>query len=122
MQKRVARNMEVLFDIIAAGCDPGDEGPVVVEVTLWDGRKIIGSYYRRENPDVYPVVQTRDEVIWSDEELRPLLKQLLEEGTTFVTDTGEDDYVCTLRWEIHAGAETEAETEAEVETEAEAEV
>jgi hypothetical protein len=116
MQKRAAKNLQMLFDVIGAGCDPrNEEGPIVVEATLWDGRKVIGSYYRREDPDIHPVLQSTTEVIWNNEDLEPFIEQLLEEGTTFVTDTGEEDYACTLKWEIHAGAETEVETETEAE-------
>lgn len=81
--------------------NPHAHGPVVVEVNLWDGRVVRGSYYSGSkylNPDA----QTIRESFRADDDprLQELSERLLESGENFVTQTGSHDDLCTLEWTI----------------------
>lgn len=85
-----------LIDAIAAGSfDPADPGPQVVEIHTDKGLVITGSYSRAQ-PDITSLF----DIIAEDNDLRPLVEKLIGEGKSFVTQTGEDDSVCTLIWEV----------------------
>ena len=97
MKKRTVTNLAELIDAIAAGPeDPTSSDLIAIDITLWDGRHIIGSY----EPDFTPNITSDFDFIADDEALRPLVEKLLAEGNPFVTQTGESDSVCTLFWEI----------------------
>jgi len=93
-----------LIDAVGAGCfDPRDSGPVVVRCELWDGRVVIASYYRRQESEVADIDWYGGDVITDDTVIRPFVEKLLESGTSFVTEVGSSDMVCTLKWELFAG-------------------
>ena len=98
MTKRRVRSIAELVDAIGAGCDPHDSGPVAVIIGMQDGRTITGSYHRLggSTADVF----SEEDILLDDSVLRPFVERLLDKGVPFVTETGEDDMVCTLRWEI----------------------
>ncbi len=97
MTKYRVENMTELVDAIAAGNTDGESrGLVAVRIDLWDGREIIGSI----EPDYIPSITSEFDFIADDEALRPFVETLVTEGKSFATQTGEDDAVCTLLWEI----------------------
>lgn len=98
MQSYTVVNLDELAAIVRCGnSEPEDPGPVVVEATLWDGQIVRATYYRGEqSPDITAV---KDDVL-SLVDVVPVLTALLANGTPFITQVGEDDLVCTLRWTI----------------------
>ena len=95
--RRIAR----VIDAVGAGCfDPHDRGPVVVQIKLWDGRTVEGAYHRCEESELN-VVDHEGDLIWDDNALRPFVEKLIAEKTPFVTETGSDDMMCTIRWTIN---------------------
>jgi hypothetical protein len=93
-------NLASLIDAIGAGCsDPSAKGPVVVRLELWTGQIVTASYYQRDE-DETPDIECLEQIIADNEVIRPFAEGLVIEGKSFVTETGSDDMVCTLRWEI----------------------
>ena len=102
MRTAQANNMAQLLDNIGAGVfDPSDPGPKVISVMLNDGRSVVAHYYRGPKT---PDVTSRRDYIDDDEAMRPHASALLETGTTFITETGSHDMVCTLEWSIEPKA------------------
>ena len=96
----VLRRLTKLIDAIAAmPMDLTEEGPVPIEILLWDGRRIEGAYHKCAEEDL-DVVDKHD-IITDDDALRPFVEALLATEEPFVTETGESDMVCTLQWSIH---------------------
>ncbi|MBT3355901.1 hypothetical protein HN784_00770 [bacterium] len=95
-------NFAQLTDAIGAGSsDPSNPGPVVVSLSLWNGKQINGAYYRgTKGPDI----TVREDVIWDSEILDPFVRKLFAEGTPFITEMGSHDMVCTLEWKISNGS------------------
>ena len=95
---RQIKGVRQLIDAIGAGnSDPQAKGPVVVILKLWDGRIVTGSYYRG---DEKPDVTGPEDIIWDNEKLNPFVEKVLRDGSGFITETGSDDTVCTLKWQI----------------------
>jgi hypothetical protein len=95
MQQHKVSNLNQLIDAIGAGSsDPQEPGPIVVGIELQNGDKITGSY-SQQTPDVID----QGAVIHDDEVLSPFVQRLLNDRQSFVTQTGDDDEVCTLIWE-----------------------
>ena len=95
MKKQTVANIATLIDAVAAG-SMGEAGNPAVEITLWDGRSVIGTY----DNEAFPDITSEFDFIDDDAKLRPFVEKLLADGASFVTQTGEDDAVCTLKWEI----------------------
>lgn len=92
-------NLDQLLDAVAAsGFDPNHQGNPVVEIELWDGRKVHGNYHRCEESELD--VTTRMDVFIDTTPLEPFVNRLLSDGIPFVTETGSHDAVCTLQWII----------------------
>lgn len=101
MNKKIL-GLKNLIDAVGAGCyDPTAKGPVVVRLELWDDRVVTASYYRREEGET-PDIDCQDEIIWDDATIRPFAENLINEGKSFVTETGTSDTVCTLKWELQS--------------------
>lgn len=104
MKRHALCTMPELIDAISAGSsDPSDPGPVVVLIAMADGKVIKGSY-SKDAPDVSDSAC----VIRDDEAIRPFVERLLEKKTPFVTETGEDDEICTLKWEMSSEPQEKA--------------
>ncbi len=103
MQTYTATSVAQLLDIVgASNPNPDDPGPVVVQVRLWDGRKVIASYY--DGPKYHdPDAKVREDLFYELDILVPLVDRLLETGESFVTFTGSHDMVCCLEWSIAEG-------------------
>ena len=88
-----------LVDAVGTGGpdDPKASGLNVINLQLWDGRTVLGSYY---NGDKKPDIISEFDIILDDYALELFIRRMLEEGLSFITETGEDDLVCTLKWEI----------------------
>ncbi|XLQ20163.1 MAG: hypothetical protein ACKUBY_00080 [Candidatus Moraniibacteriota bacterium] len=104
MKTYKVENMGQLLDIMGAGCiDPSDAGPVVVSVTIWDGRVIEGAYGEKPGGgnSLIGDVETDHYIFIDVEPIRPFAEKLLDEGNqSFFTVCGEDDMVCSLEWRI----------------------
>jgi len=95
-----ARTLEQLLAIVAGGNpDPHERGPVVLVINVWDGRTIVADYYHHSGPKYQnPDERTNYEYFPDPNQLRGLVERLLATGKSFVTQTGDDDMVCTLQW------------------------
>ncbi|MEA1925790.1 MAG: hypothetical protein U9M90_00895 [Patescibacteria group bacterium] len=91
-----AGNMTELLDVIAAGTDPYVLGPEAVRIEYQDYIIRGMHYFGNENPDT---VCNLDYLVDMDQ-LRPLVEKLLRDKTSFITETGTHDMVCTLVWMI----------------------
>ncbi|MBU0531414.1 MAG: hypothetical protein ABIG32_01485 [Candidatus Uhrbacteria bacterium] len=100
MQIGHATNIKKLVDHVGAGVmDPGERGPIPLRVLIWDGRVVVASYYKgTKTPDV----TSRLDVIIDDVAMRPHVEALLRDDTSFITETGSHDMVCTLEWSIRS--------------------
>jgi hypothetical protein len=99
MERKTAVDMPQLIDQVGCGADFDTHTLRAITIILWDGRKVVGTYCTSE-PGVRPDVKSDDDVIWDDGVLRPFIEKLLKEGASFVTETGESDTLCDLRWTI----------------------
>jgi hypothetical protein len=96
-----AVNIEELLDAIGAGVsDPSYSGKDPVAITLWDGRRVVANFHQCDESELD--ARTICDVFLDITELRPLVDRLLSEGKSFITETGEDDMLCTLIWTIAA--------------------
>jgi len=88
-----------IADAIGAGCDSQDKEETPVTIKIPGDRTIRGSYYRCKESEI-DIADHKSDVIWDTEELQKFVSRLMESGMPFVTETGNDDMVCTLRWTI----------------------
>lgn len=90
-----------LGDVVQAVGDgnqrPEYSGENVVEVTLWDGRKVVANYHEGQGKID---AKSSYDFFLNDLPLESLVERLINEGTPFITQTGEDDLVCILQWTI----------------------
>ncbi len=93
-----AASVRQLLDLVAGGFNPYDDGPVILQVRLWDDRVVVGTYcYDSDAPDL----STQEDVIEDYDSLGLLLEDLLGgKRGRFVTTTGTGDMVCTLCWTL----------------------
>jgi len=100
MQNYPLTTVAGLVDIIGAGNpDPSASGPVVVQATLMEDKRVVkGCYYKGPKT---PDITSKFDVIMDDIALRKHVDALMKDGTSFITETGTSDMVCTLEWTIH---------------------
>ena len=94
-------SMNEILDIIGAGCiDLSDHGPVVTRIDTWFGVSILGRYGIKPTEGKFLVgdVETKEDIFFEIELLRPFLQKLLDTGKSFFTVTGTHDMVCSLEW------------------------
>ena len=98
MIKHKAKDIDDLIDLVGAGNeDSPDPGPVIKEITLWDGRVVRATNY---NGPRKPDIETDEDIIWNDLKLMELVGKLLEEGISFITKTGTGMMEYILEWTI----------------------
>lgn len=101
--------MNDLVKAISQGpSDPKEKGPVTVMILTSNGQIVAGSYTTK-TPTITSTIDVLDDL----EKLRPLVDALVVTGTSFVSQTGLDDQVCTLEWTITAPINAVKEKEAE---------
>jgi len=95
--QHTVRTIPELIDAISAGSnDPTEKGPEVVLIMLESTGQIVAGTYSQETPQAICLEDT----LLDDDALRPLVYALVVQSTPFVTQTGSDDTVCTLKWTI----------------------
>lgn len=98
MERRTVIDAAQLIDVVGAGNpDPHDSGPVVVEVTLWDGRIVQATYYKGK---LQPHIDFPTTVITDDSILTGPVNMLLNEGRGFIARGGKSDDTYELLWSI----------------------
>lgn len=103
MLKRRAKDIDELVELIANSSpltDPSDQGPVIMEITLWDGRKVEGRYHKDE---IQPHIQSRSDYLADIPHLKALVEHLIPTNygpRAFITETGSGDDFCTLIWRL----------------------
>lgn len=96
--KHVA-NIDELIDFVGVGnSNPQATGPVVLEISLWDGRIVRASYCKGSYEDAD--IETSAAIIRDDNKLRPLVGKLLDELRSFTILSGRGDDTCFLEWTI----------------------
>lgn len=96
METSRVSNVSQLVDRIGAGIFnfKNHDNPAI-KIFLWNNRVIIGSYTdKSEN------IASRSDVITDNEKLTSLVNRLLNEGISFVTQTGSHDLLCVIEWTI----------------------
>ena len=88
-----------LVDIVGAGVmNQHDAGPEVINASVIDDNRIVvATYYDGNEP---PDIVSEDDIITDNVALREFIDALLKNGTSFTTQTGVDDMLCTLQWTI----------------------
>lgn len=81
---------------------PSEKGPIVAKLKLWDGRKVVISYYDYDNPRKLPFTDggTGVDRTLKETDIETDVDELLSKGTPFATDTGTSDDVLCLQYEI----------------------
>ncbi|MFC1687603.1 hypothetical protein ACFL0L_03420 [Patescibacteria group bacterium] len=98
MERHTVIDSSQLMDIIGAGNpDPGDPGPIMVEVTLWDGRIARATYYKGSNE---PDVDSPSTVMTDLSPLNNPVNALLNDGTSFVIRMGQSDDTVVFEWTV----------------------
>lgn len=101
MEKHQAQNAEEVAKIVGlSNQNPSAKGPVVIEVSLWDNRKVTAAYYHEKAKWNSPDAETDEEIFPDITEIKPLVMNLLENSVSFVTMTGAHNKVCSLEWTI----------------------
>ena len=100
MRKEIADDMGQLLDIIGAGSF-NDKGPIVVEVEVWNGKKIEAVYANKPNQKfLVGDVETNFDIFVDVNPIRNFVQRLFETGKSFFAVYGSDDSVCSLEWRI----------------------
>ena len=89
-----------ITDAVSAGVHPKAQGPVVIRIKLPGGKEIHGSYYHAASEQELDVVNHKSAILCDDQTVEFFVRCLRYHGRPFVTETGSDDQVCTLRWTI----------------------
>lgn len=93
---------EQLVALIAAAqqyVNPSDEGPVVIEATLWD-RRVAQAQYCRDVPYSEYDFETREYAVRDTGKLAGLVEELLSTNRPIRTSTGHGNMVCDLVWTV----------------------
>lgn len=88
---------EFISTIATAGTtDIKDRAPEIIRAKLWDGRVLKGIVYEGYKA---PNIVSKD-VFLDEETVRPYAEALIEQGKSFITQTGRGKHQVTIEWDI----------------------